>query len=140
MPVARVEAEHPAHYREGLHGATMLSDGSRRVAVIIEPAQPARISPLLMSAYGLTEREQEIARHVLRGFSTLEIAHSLCISTHTVQQHLKSIFEKAAVRSRRDLVSKVFFAHYEPRLRDNERRAVDGRPLRNGPQLNGSSA
>jgi DNA-binding CsgD family transcriptional regulator len=120
-----------------LHGATMVSDGSRRVAVIIEPAHPARISPLLMSAYGLTEREQEIARHVLRGSSTLEIADALFISTHTVQQHLKSIFEKTGVRSRRDLVSKVFFAHYEPRLRDNEQRAVDGRPLRNGPQLNG---
>lgn len=122
-----------------LHGATMLSETSRRVAVIIEPAHPARISPLLMSAYGLTEREQEIARHVLRGSSTVEIAHSLVISTHTIQQHLKSIFEKTGVRSRRDLVGKVFFAHYEPRVRDNEQRAVDGRPLRNGPRVSGGN-
>jgi hypothetical protein len=38
----------------------LVADGARRVAVIVEPAHPARISPLLMSAYGLTEREQEI--------------------------------------------------------------------------------
>ena len=37
------------------------------------------------------------------------------------------------MRSRRELVGKVFFAHYEPRLRDNERRAIAGRPLRGGP-------
>jgi hypothetical protein len=37
------------------------------------------------------------------------------------------------VRSRRDLVGKVFFSHDDPRLRDNERWAIDGLPLRGGP-------
>ena len=35
--------------------------------------------------------------------------------------------------SRRELVAKVFFAHYEPRLRDNEQRALERHPLRDGP-------
>lgn len=116
-----------------LHGAVLTSGGRRRIAVIVEAAHPARISPLLMAAYGLTEREQEIARQVLSGAPTAEIADTLHISPHTVQQHLKAIFEKTGVRSRRELVAKVFFAHYEPRLRDNEQRALDGRPLRGGP-------
>lgn len=122
-----------------LHGTTLVSTTSRRVAVIIEPAHPARIAPLLMSAYGLTEREQELTRLVLQGASTTEIAERLVVSAHTVQQHLKSVFDKTGVRSRRDLVGKVFFAHYEPRVRDNERRAIEGRPLRGGP-LAGSDA
>jgi DNA-binding CsgD family transcriptional regulator len=116
-----------------LHGASLVSGESRRVAVIVEPAHPARIAPLLMSAYGLTEREQEVARLVLQGNSTAEIAERLVVSSHTVQQHLKSVFDKTGVRSRRDLVGKVFFAHYEPRLRDNERRAIADQPLRGGP-------
>jgi len=118
-----------------LHGAALVTDRARRVAVIVEPAHPARITPLLMAAYGLTEREQEITRRVLCGDSTAEIAERLVVSPHTVQQHLKSIFEKTGVRSRRDLVGRVFFGHYEPRLRDNERRVIAGEPLRGGPIL-----
>ena len=118
-----------------LHGATLVGAGAPRVAVIVEPAHPARITPLLMSAYGLTEREQEITQHVLQGESTSAIAERLVVSPHTVQEHLKNIFEKTGVRSRRDLVGKVFFAHYEPRLRDNERRVVDDKPLRGGPAV-----
>jgi DNA-binding CsgD family transcriptional regulator len=117
-----------------LHGAALSGGGSDRVAVIVEPAHPARIAPLLMKAYGLTEREQDVTRLVLQGESTAGIAERLVLSAHTVQQHLKSIFDKTGVRSRRDLVGKVFFAHYEPRLRDNESRVPEGKPLRGGPK------
>jgi DNA-binding CsgD family transcriptional regulator len=116
-----------------LHGATLVSDGHRRIAVIVEPAHPARIGPLLMSAYGLTDREQDVTRLVLQGESTTAIAERLVVSVHTVQQHLKSIFEKTGVRSRRDLVGKVFFSYYEPRLRDNESRVPQQKPLSGGP-------
>ena len=116
-----------------LHGAPLMSDGSRRVAIIAERGDPDRLAPLLMSAYGLTEREKDVTRLVLRGETTSSIAAQLFVSPQTVQQHLKNIFGKTSVRSRRELVGKVFFAHYEPRLRDNERRAVSARPFRGGP-------
>jgi DNA-binding CsgD family transcriptional regulator len=116
-----------------LHGAALVSDRSRRAAVIIEPAHPGRIAPLLMAAYGLSEREQQVARLVLQGASTAEIAERLFLSSHTVQDHLKSVFEKTDVRSRRELVGKLVFAHYEPRLRDNERRVSADKPVRGGP-------
>jgi DNA-binding CsgD family transcriptional regulator len=122
-----------------LHGVCLVGDGTRRIAVIVEAAHPARISPLLMAAYGLTEREQEVTRLVLQGNSTVEIAQQLVVSGHTVQQHLKSVFDKTGVRSRRDLVGKVFFSHYEPRVRDNERRAIDTKPLRGGPYDGGGT-
>lgn len=116
-----------------LHGVPLVAGAQRRVAVIVEPAHPDRISSLLMSAYRLTDREQELTRLVLQGYSTVDIAERLVISSHTVQQHLKSIFDKTGVRSRRELVSSVFLTHYEPRLRDNERRTEGGIPMRGGP-------
>jgi DNA-binding CsgD family transcriptional regulator/GAF domain-containing protein len=122
-----------------LHGSVLLTDGDPRVAVIIEPAQPACIATLLISAYGLTRREGDVTRLVLQGASTAEIASSLFISPQTVQQHLKSIFDKTDVRSRRELVGKLFFENYEPRLRDNERRTLDGLPARGGPWRGPSS-
>jgi DNA-binding CsgD family transcriptional regulator len=118
-----------------LHGAALRGGSELRVAVIVEPAHPSRITQLLMSAYGLTEREQEVTRLVLQGASTSQIATNLTVSHHTVQQHLKGIFDKIGVRSRRDLVGKVFFTHYEPRLRDNENRTGLDQPLRGGPAI-----
>jgi len=123
-----------------LHGAALQSGTDRRVAVIVEPAHPARITSLLMSAYGLTDRERDVTRLVLQGCSTSEIAADMVVSPHTVQQHLKSVFDKTQVRSRRDLVGKVFFSHYEPRLRDNEHRALVDKPLRGGPVLQATAA
>jgi DNA-binding CsgD family transcriptional regulator len=115
-----------------LHGACLTSLNHPRVAVIIEPAQPAGIAELLMAAWDLSPREQELTRLILQGAPTEQIAERLVISVHTVRHHLKSIFDKAGVRSRRDLMAKVFFTHYEPRLRDNEHRALDSRPVRGG--------
>jgi DNA-binding CsgD family transcriptional regulator len=121
-----------------LHGAPLVRDGARRVAVIVERADPDRLAPLLMAAYELTEREKDVTRLVLQGETTSSAAAALFISPQTVQQHLKSIFGKTGVRSRRELVGKMFFAHYEPRVRDNERRAQVGRPFRGGPALPGN--
>jgi DNA-binding CsgD family transcriptional regulator len=111
-----------AHYHTGMkeYGA----EQEVVCALRVEPAQPARIAPLLMSAYGLTDREQELTRLVLQGDSTAQIAERLVVSPHTVQEHLKSIFEKTGVRSRRDLVGKVFFAPL--RAAAARQRAADG--------------
>ena len=77
------------------------------IAVIIEPAHPGRNAPLVLSSLGLTPRESEVALLVLRGASTKAIGAELHLSAYTVKDHLKSIFDKAGVRSRRDLVAHV---------------------------------
>jgi DNA-binding NarL/FixJ family response regulator len=77
------------------------------IAVIIEPAHPSRNAPLVLSSLGLTSRESQVALLVLRGASTKAIGAELHVSAYTVKDHLKSIFDKTGVRSRRDLVAQV---------------------------------
>jgi len=105
-----------------LHASRMPADGENAVAVIIEQASPLEIAPVVMLAYGLTKQERAVTGLVCRGLSTREIAHRLFISTNTVQDHLKSIFSKTGVRSRRELVATILNEQYLPRI-------MTGQPL-----------
>ena len=82
------------------------------VAVIIQEATPDEVAPIVMSAYGLSEQERAVSGLVFQGRSTQEISQHLRIAENTVQDHLKSIFNKTGVRSRRELVATVFRQRY----------------------------
>jgi len=96
---------------------SVLGDGpGAQVAVMIEPARPHELAPLVADAYRLTERERAVTRLVARGLSTEAIAARLYLSSWTVQDHLKAIFEKVGVATRGELVARVFFGQRAPQL------------------------
>jgi DNA-binding CsgD family transcriptional regulator len=77
------------------------------VAVTAELARGHALSDVLMMVLGLTPGERRVCELVLTGASTKLIARSLYLSTYTVQDRLKTVFAKAQVGSRGELVSRL---------------------------------
>jgi DNA-binding CsgD family transcriptional regulator len=117
------EAPASARVRTG-DGRWLLVRGSalaHTTVIVIEPAGPHELAPLIAAAYGLTPRERRLTQLVARGHPTAEIAALMHLSPWTVQDHLKSVFEKVGVGSRGALVARLFFEHYAPRLGGHDR-------------------
>lgn len=108
LPRARVRA--PSGRWLVLH-ASNLDDpggGKRRAALVIEPAAPGVLIPMIVAAYGLTEREAEVAQRAIAGLARKVIAAELHISLHTVNDHLKAIFDKVGASSAGQLRARIF--------------------------------
>lgn len=101
-----------------LHGALLGNARSGEVAVLLQRAHPTLVAPLLLQAYGLTSREQDITQLILRGATAVQAAQRLGISPHTVNDHLKSIFGKTGARTRGELSATLFFGEHLPRIQE----------------------
>jgi DNA-binding CsgD family transcriptional regulator len=101
-----------------LHGSLTepAPDQPGGTVIVIEPSKAEEVVWLNVAAYGLSSREEEVVKLVVRGASTRQISRSLFISEHTVQNHLSNVFEKVGVRSRRELVKRLFFDNLYPAL------------------------
>ena len=96
--------------------ASQPAAGDGRVAIVIEPASGPRSATLRLEINGVTAREREVATLLARGASNSDIAATLVLSPHTVQDHIKSLFEKLGVASRQELVARVFLDEYLPEV------------------------
>ena len=94
--------------------ASQPTAGDGRVAIVIEPASGPRSATLRLEINGVTAREREVATLLASGLSNTDIAATLVLSPHTVQDHIKSLFEKLGVASRQELVARVFLDEYLP--------------------------
>lgn len=81
---------------------------ARRVLLAFQPPEPRPENP-----FQLTAREREILDELVAGSPCKTIADRLGISLHTVNNHLRKVYEKMRVDSRAAAVARVMEARRE---------------------------
>jgi DNA-binding CsgD family transcriptional regulator len=88
-----------------VHASPLTGTAGHHIAVILDAANASQLSSLFLAAHGLTPAQSRVAALVLQGRSTRHIVEELHISSNTVQEHLRAVFDKFGIGSRRELVA-----------------------------------
>lgn len=89
--------------REVLNGGSFLTGKvARRV---LQEFRAVRLPEA--EGFGLTEREEEILQELVKGDAYKAIAYKFNLSVHTVNNHIRRIYEKMQVHSRGEATAKL---------------------------------
>jgi DNA-binding CsgD family transcriptional regulator len=77
------------------------------IAINLRAASATETFSLLCRTYALSPRERAVVELLVAGLDTRAVTERLLISAHTVQDHLKSVFDKIGIHSRRELLVKL---------------------------------
>jgi DNA-binding CsgD family transcriptional regulator len=89
-----------------IEAAPLQGRGEGALAITLRDATAGESFDRLCRIYAFTRRERQVVAALLAGLDTRTLSERLSISPHTVQDHLKSVFGKIGIRSRRELVSR----------------------------------
>jgi DNA-binding CsgD family transcriptional regulator len=89
-----------------IEAAPLEGDAGEQIVVTLRAATAAETFGRLCRAYALTDWEREVVAALVAGLDTRAITQRLFISRYTVQDHLKAVFRKTGVRSRRELLAR----------------------------------
>jgi DNA-binding CsgD family transcriptional regulator len=81
-------------------------DADGKIAVTLRGAAPTETFDVFCRGYAFTQRERDVVAAVVAGLDTRAVTERLFISRHTVQDHLKSVFQKIGIHSRRELLAR----------------------------------
>ena len=88
-----------------IEAAALEGEREGEVAVQLRSATAGETFELLCRVYALSPRERDVVSLLVAGLDTRSIAKRMFISPHTVQDHLKSVFTKIGIHSRRELLA-----------------------------------
>ena len=89
-----------------IEAAQLEGQPNAQIAVTLRAATATETFDLLCRSYALSRRERDVVAALLAGLDTRAVSARLCISPHTVQDHLKSVFRKTGAHSRRQLLAR----------------------------------
>ncbi|MFC5076951.1 transcriptional regulator MalT [Vibrio thalassae] len=104
--------EHPVTHQDH----SMLKDYEIGAIVYLYDQQhPIHVNPEFLKAiFGLTDAETEVCELIASGYTRNEIAALLERSTHTIKDHIKSIFIKTGSHSQSDLIATLLTSPVYP--------------------------
>lgn len=76
------------------------------MANAIDKFLPGEVKPASPVDLKLTDREKEILKKVVRGFTNAQIADEFDLSIETIKTYIRRIMDKSSIRSRRELTRK----------------------------------
>lgn len=112
-----------------MHGNLITSDldydGAKVAVFISDPnlQQPISIDALV-SVYGLTPSEAQVAISLANGHSIDEIANTSSHSAHTIRSQLKSVFRKTGVTRQSELIKMLITGPFAQRKRSGGNNAA----------------
>ena len=123
------------HERKGTKIVTAIRDAQVEIeaspagedgvtAIVLSPHRPVTL-PEVPLTWPLTAQERQIVQQLLLGRGNREISDALFIAEHTVEWHLRKIYDKLQVRTRQDVVLAVFRQELLPGI---ERAELAGTP------------
>jgi DNA-binding CsgD family transcriptional regulator len=89
-----------------IEAATLAGRGDGQIAVTLRALTPTERFELCR-VHALSARERQLIARLAGGLDTKTVTQRLYISPYTVQDHLKSVFAKLHVHSRRELLAKL---------------------------------
>jgi DNA-binding CsgD family transcriptional regulator len=95
-----------------VNGLFCLSWGLLLIVSAVRRAVPPRglpgaLSPRFVADYSLSQREAEVAAHLVAGLTNREIGERLFISPRTVETHVYNAYRKSGCRNKAELINKV---------------------------------
>jgi DNA-binding CsgD family transcriptional regulator len=88
-----------------IEAAPLEGTDADEIVVTLRSASASETFERLCRIYSLSPRERELVAALLAGLDTRAVSARLLISPHTVQDHLKSVFGKVGVHSRREVLA-----------------------------------
>jgi DNA-binding CsgD family transcriptional regulator len=90
-----------------IDGSLLTGAGGVETALTIRPVSVHESFQLVTRTLGLSPRELSVASCLAQGLDTQQTARRLILSQHTVKVHVRSIFRRARVTSRGELVARL---------------------------------
>lgn len=101
---------------QGLVRVEVSASGQEGGRAVVLSAEAPPAGPQIPSGWGLTRRETEIVEQLALGRSNGAIADALFMGEHTVEWHLRSVYEKLGVQSRQEVMAALFRSAFLPSI------------------------